>query len=93
MCYLSSGKSLVVMDNLTKGEVKVVCYSGSTEKQLFHFDPEGQSLFLIPYYHCSIDFTSNIVVISVTVVHKQSIIVVDSAGELRFQHTGIPQPT
>lgn len=34
------------MDNLTKGEVKVVCYSGSTEKQLFHFDPKASLFFL-----------------------------------------------
>lgn len=60
---------------LCKREIEVLRYSGSTEKQTFHFDPEAQSLFLIPDYHCSIDYTSNIVVICVAAVHKQAIIV------------------
>lgn len=97
ICCSSSGDFLVVMFNFDKGKVKAVRYSGSTENQSIQFDSEGRPLFLIPNYHCGLECTTYIAEnrnldICVADVHKEAIIVVNYAGELRFQYTCIPKP-
>lgn len=89
ICCSSSGDFMVVMDNFDEEQTKIVRYSGSTEKQTIQFDAQGRRIFMTALY-CNIDCTKNIVEnknldICVAGVHENAIIVINRAGELRFQ--------
>jgi hypothetical protein len=50
ICVASSGDFLVAMCNNNKTQAKIVCYSGSTEKETIQYDDEGQPLYSGNYY-------------------------------------------
>ncbi|XP_052682859.1 uncharacterized protein LOC128163330 [Crassostrea angulata] len=92
LCVTSNGDLLVIMFSSKKTQSKVVCYSGSTEKQTIQFDDEGKPLYSGNSYTKYITENRNHD-ICVADWGARAVVVVNEDGKLRWRYIGHPSVT
>ena len=88
VCSTTTRDILVSMQSDNEKEVKIVRYSGSTEKQIIQWDEQGHPLYSnrLLKYLCE----SGNLDICVADNGANAVVVVSAAGKLRFRYTGNP---